>query len=1823
MNKYEQICQIGKGSFGIVYKCRIKRTGQFVALKLISTYGKSQAELDQLEKEIDLLKRMDHQFVMRVYEDFREDGNICIATELGQSDLFDVVQNMNYQILNEDENLLKKYTEKLQTIIAQTLAALVYLHGQKIAHRDIKPQNILLCDGVCKLADFGFAKQIQTALTSLKGSPIYLAPEIAKQRPYNFQADIWSLGIMAFELITGSPPFIASDQMSLIKFLSEDKLQAPFQDYPIFQKLPKFQNFIEMCLQKNPDKRPNAQLLLKHPFITNVKMRIEVNSNYTRDWKKIIEYQISNQEQQDQQEQIEQYKKDVIDKFANVNVQEVFQDSSKVIEDLSSKSYALKLIIDIFKQHGRKVDFKFQSQDMKDLIQDELLMQDYLSLKQKKIEDDEFNYEVLHDKLDFLFYFILKYQSNLLYQIIIEISNFRTRDLDPKQRRTLILLMRILCGFLGCTISFRIPLIFGEVVSFPNDVYITYDDLKIPKVMEDKIEFTQRIHLQYAMINVFNKPKQVVDMLEILINLLKENSLRIKDKDEFQPHTHLLYLFLTSIQALFGLAQCLYTNYILFIPSSLRIIETQNEISGEIHKSLNYDVNIFDTQRKVMPNLGKKLLPSYLLSALKEEEKQTFLSTFDQDQYFFRTLPNIDDKLDMIIDIMSSLNRHYRSHFPSLAIVLYKYIRNYSGFTETASINNIIDEAYQTFIKQMSNQIYKTEDRGTNVIQSSIDHIDQLFDNIKSTNELDTSIDITMLRYQLATTTDTIKQVYEIILPLLITKNGCSDKQGVQLQLTNIQFSKLLQQQQDEDDDVTSIEYIVKNISQDDFQQLDILNAYKPYLSQIICMLPFVRQFNIFQTNTYDSQSLKYIQLEQEKSLLYDFTRKSISMIISSYYRVNFSSIPMFEYMVKDLTPNQEVNNIQVKLLEQYKPDQEYNGLDDITNPQYKSLAQLLIQTNLPCRLNYVFQNSQMASSFSLGKSVKQPMYISYQSMPITGNNIIKVSYFYVSNQIIRSGQICNIAAQAFQFGMINCESNKIRVVTKILTGQINQHLAISNNSQLLTDFLYQAIPCCVTDNIPKNEQEYYQSEYIRQNQFRIQIIQLLSIISQNKDGAKQIIKLQYQLDNCSDTISFISLLFCSSLWLQALSNEEDARIYLLLNLLNNDTDNLIQDCIEQDCETLKKHIQIKKDQLKSLYIIDYFIVRLSIYVKYVAFDVKNSQEKFEYIFNAIQKLDNELFSAEIDQKPGLTVVEDKFKYPKFYLSTGTSIRLPIVNSIKENEIGLNLVCLYSDILSQLYKNKELSQQLVYKQEVIQQQFLEYLVTIIDCFIVEYPVFSSVLSGQLKYGFLDGIIDFMSRVQDISEIFIILLNKISVILNLQQRNSLLEAWQATYCQNHHPDKESANNSQIFCSRNGCLTCLYNMNGARLEDSAYYRHIVKLNQQQVNRNYQNVYWHWNYLISQNGFNNYIKIIQNIQKFYQKQLFKENDQITSIQMLEISRVLTFRLNPHYVKQVILTQNQQEAESMIVQIIHTLFNFDQMIQNRAKFYESLIEYNVVQNILNSMYYIKIAQSLQTCFGFIQHLVQCDQQHTSQLFCYQYVMSGALSIDYMSTLFSEQFIQMRDSPIGSIISILSQIARCSRNFTQILQGSLVPDILLKIFDLKSLKTQVLNLFANLCLQDQSFVRQIDPFHLFAIEQLKNSQSETKMVIQCIHLIKNSLIWSDYYVERVSDNFKVFVDLLNWQSETGIRCSVVGLFAVMSKHSILKQKIQGIQIEQYISDIIQRTQVFTIQMQPLITALNQLKTVIGSSTMQKIIRKLKIVEGIDPKMLIMDETQK
>ncbi|EGR33161.1 protein kinase domain protein [Ichthyophthirius multifiliis] len=255
MDNYHILHQIGEGSFGKVYKGRRKNTGQILALKFISKRNKTEKDLANLRQEIQILKRLKHENIILLLDAFETPHEFCVVTEFAQGELF--------EILEDDKSLPEPEVRK---IAQQLVQALYYLHSNRIIHRDMKPQNILIsANGVVKLCDFGFARALSTntqVLTSIKGTPLYMAPELVKEQPYNHTVDLWSLGVILYELFVGQPPFYTNSIYKLIDLIIKDPVKYPDN------MSPEFKDFLKGLLNKQPSERQDWPQLLEHQFIT-------------------------------------------------------------------------------------------------------------------------------------------------------------------------------------------------------------------------------------------------------------------------------------------------------------------------------------------------------------------------------------------------------------------------------------------------------------------------------------------------------------------------------------------------------------------------------------------------------------------------------------------------------------------------------------------------------------------------------------------------------------------------------------------------------------------------------------------------------------------------------------------------------------------------------------------------------------------------------------------------------------------------------------------------------------------------------------------------------------------------------------------------------------------------------------------------------------------------------------------------------------------------------------------------------------------------------------------------------------------------------------------------------------------------------------------------------------------------------------------------------------------------------------------------------------------------------------------------------------------
>ncbi|XP_028905800.1 serine/threonine-protein kinase 10 isoform X1 [Ornithorhynchus anatinus] len=262
---WEIVGELGDGAFGKVYKAKNRETGDLAAAKVIET--KSEEELEDYIVEIEILASCDHRYIVKLLGAFYYDGKLWIMIEFCPGGAVDAI------MLELDRGLTEP---QIQVVCRQMLEALGYLHSKKIIHRDLKAGNVLLTsDGDVKLADFGVsAKNLKTLQKrdSFIGTPYWMAPEVVmcetmKDTPYDYKADIWSLGITLIEMAQIEPPHHELNPMRVL--LKIAKSEPPGLSSPSKWSV-EFRDFLKVALDKNPETRPTATQLLEHPFVSTV-----------------------------------------------------------------------------------------------------------------------------------------------------------------------------------------------------------------------------------------------------------------------------------------------------------------------------------------------------------------------------------------------------------------------------------------------------------------------------------------------------------------------------------------------------------------------------------------------------------------------------------------------------------------------------------------------------------------------------------------------------------------------------------------------------------------------------------------------------------------------------------------------------------------------------------------------------------------------------------------------------------------------------------------------------------------------------------------------------------------------------------------------------------------------------------------------------------------------------------------------------------------------------------------------------------------------------------------------------------------------------------------------------------------------------------------------------------------------------------------------------------------------------------------------------------------------------------------------------------------
>jgi len=254
LNDFDIGKPLGNGKFGKVYLAREKKTHFIVALKVLFKSQLTKAGVEhQLRREIEIQAHLRHPNILRLYGYFYDQTRIYLILEFAaKGELYKELQKCTYF----DEKRSAKYIKSLA-------AALQYCHTKHVIHRDIKPENLLLdLKGELKIADFGWSVHAPNSRrTTMCGTLDYLPPEMVEGKAHNQTVDVWSLGVLMYEFLVGSPPFEAQGHQETYKKISRVDMQFPEHVSPLARDL------MTKLLVKEPSQRLALGEVQNHPWI--------------------------------------------------------------------------------------------------------------------------------------------------------------------------------------------------------------------------------------------------------------------------------------------------------------------------------------------------------------------------------------------------------------------------------------------------------------------------------------------------------------------------------------------------------------------------------------------------------------------------------------------------------------------------------------------------------------------------------------------------------------------------------------------------------------------------------------------------------------------------------------------------------------------------------------------------------------------------------------------------------------------------------------------------------------------------------------------------------------------------------------------------------------------------------------------------------------------------------------------------------------------------------------------------------------------------------------------------------------------------------------------------------------------------------------------------------------------------------------------------------------------------------------------------------------------------------------------------------------------
>ncbi|XP_042303696.1 death-associated protein kinase 1 [Sceloporus undulatus] len=263
---YEVGEELGSGQFAVVRKCREKSTGSQYAAKFIkkrrTKSSRRGVSREDIEREVNILKEIQHPNVITLHDVYESKMDVILILELvAGGELFD--------FLAEKESLTE---EEATEFLKQILNGVDYLHSLQIAHFDLKPENIMLLDRNVpkpriKIIDFGLAHKIDFSneFKNIFGTPEFVAPEIVNYEPLGLEADMWSIGVITYILLSGASPFLGETKQETLANVSAVNYDFEEEFFSNTSALAK--DFIRRLLVKDPKKRMTIQDSLQHPWI--------------------------------------------------------------------------------------------------------------------------------------------------------------------------------------------------------------------------------------------------------------------------------------------------------------------------------------------------------------------------------------------------------------------------------------------------------------------------------------------------------------------------------------------------------------------------------------------------------------------------------------------------------------------------------------------------------------------------------------------------------------------------------------------------------------------------------------------------------------------------------------------------------------------------------------------------------------------------------------------------------------------------------------------------------------------------------------------------------------------------------------------------------------------------------------------------------------------------------------------------------------------------------------------------------------------------------------------------------------------------------------------------------------------------------------------------------------------------------------------------------------------------------------------------------------------------------------------------------------------